>query len=163
METPEYIRFSAYVRSTTRVEAVAKRMQLFSWLNGPSHSSISGLVAAIGGNSKDRDWVAQAIKDGEVVVGTDRRLGLPAPKSGLPSPDYVISLARVLDALNVLAAFHETELWAFRLVDQVEDIQGHLREGLTFAEAARFAQHRDCSPGECVACSVCPENPGEYQ
>jgi len=166
METPEYTRFSAYVRRTTRAEAVPKRMQLFSWLNGPSHTSIAGLVNAVGGNSKDREWVSQAIRDKEIVILDDRRMGLPAPKDGQPAPECLASLQRVALALGVLTQFPEARAWATRLQELCFAIEMEMGEGHPFKEALRFAVHRKCEVGyECAADrpGLCIHTQGDHQ
>lgn len=84
MITAESNRFFAYVTKTTpRKEALEKRRALFSVLQGREHSSITTLVAAVGGNTKLRAWVSQAIADGE-IVRVNGSLRLPDSRDGEP-------------------------------------------------------------------------------
>jgi hypothetical protein len=77
METAEFVRFNDYVRRTTRPSAQLKRMGMFSLLCGRTFTSIAGLVKAVGGNSKDQSWLAQALKIGEVVRTNEGALTVP--------------------------------------------------------------------------------------
>lgn len=69
MQTAEYTRFSDYVsRTTTGVDARAKRLAMFSHLDGRDVKSAIELAGRVNGNSKDRVWISQAIKAGEIVI-----------------------------------------------------------------------------------------------
>lgn len=59
--------FRAYIERTGRSETWARRKKLVHELNEHYHQSIQGLVASVGGNSRDRVWVSQAIRDGEIT------------------------------------------------------------------------------------------------
>lgn len=80
MHTPQYERYAAYVQRTSLPKTRETRMSIFRELDGQTHASVSGLLRAIGGNTKTRDWVSQAIKDGEIVQREDGRLVLPSHK-----------------------------------------------------------------------------------
>jgi hypothetical protein len=78
METLESKRFFAYVARTSRSHAIPRREAVFSVLDGRDCTSITELCARVGGNSKMRTWLGQAMRDGE-IVRVDGKLRLPNP------------------------------------------------------------------------------------
>jgi hypothetical protein len=111
METPEFIRFFEYVERTSRVDARPKRMALFALLSGRTFVSVTALVQAVAGNTKDRMWVAQAQKDGEVIrLGGNGALTVPSARGeaeavSTQEPEAMYALARA--ALLALEAMPE--------------------------------------------------------
>src|SRR5688572_15640652 len=77
METAEFVRFNQYVRATTKGSAQLKRMSLFPLLSGRMFTSVTGMVKAIGGNTKDRVWLSEAMLAGEVVRTDGGALTVP--------------------------------------------------------------------------------------
>lgn len=62
-------KFREYVIATSRPEAIAKRSALVGALNEQKHLTIRTLVDAVEGNTGDRAWVSQAMKDGWIGRG----------------------------------------------------------------------------------------------
>ena len=103
MQTPENTRFTDYVTRTTRPPAQAKRLAMFSHLDGHEVKSAVDLAARVAGNTKDRAWISQAIRDGEIVI-MNGTLRLPeAVAAAHPArslPRLRDELAKIVDELE---------------------------------------------------------------
>lgn len=60
-------RFTNYVLRTTRLNAQAKRLAMLAPLTGQNMKSVLELVGHVAGNTRDRVWVADAMRAGEIV------------------------------------------------------------------------------------------------
>ncbi len=105
MDSPEFVRFNRYVTSNTKPSAQAKRMSLFAHLSRREFTSAKALVKAVNGNTRDEAWVAQAIKDGEIMlVGAVLTIPSARETAQAASDSGLEQVAQVHAALSALAA-----------------------------------------------------------
>lgn len=67
MQKPEIARFFDYVSRTSRANVHEKRKRLAHALSEGKYFSIYALVRSIDGNTRDRVWVSQALKDDAII------------------------------------------------------------------------------------------------
>lgn len=84
MQPSDTTEFFNYIERTSRPDVQAKRRLLARPLIEAKYSSINLLVRAIDGNTRDRVWVSQALKDGAIVRGPEGELQLPEASAEEP-------------------------------------------------------------------------------
>jgi hypothetical protein len=100
--------FKDYVRSTSKHEALAKRLLIADELSDHRHTSVNSLVKAIGGNTGDRMWCAQAIRDGRIVRSKESPFHLvKGTRTEIPLRPIVETFVR--DLLEWSRQFEEIE------------------------------------------------------
>jgi hypothetical protein len=80
-------RFHEYVEQTSRVDVQERRKKYAVYLSDGMFRSFDAMSRAAGGNSLDRKWLSQAMRDGQIRIGSDGILRLAAPQTSSPA-DY---------------------------------------------------------------------------
>jgi hypothetical protein len=77
VEKSEITQFFAYVERTSRPDVWERRKRMARGLIEGKFNSLTHLVNAVDGNSRDRMWASQALKAKAIVRNDDRMLVLP--------------------------------------------------------------------------------------
>jgi hypothetical protein len=158
MQSSEFVRFNRYVSSTTKLCAQPKRLALFAALSRREHASAAALVAAVGGNTKDRVWVAQAMRDGEIVL-VGGVLTVPSARETAQASadgDWAVRWAAAYEALLNLSDLPEWRKVTDKIIDMLEARRGDVLQAQadheadpthTVAQHLRLIDHDLCTRG----------------
>lgn len=127
MQNSALSRFHHYVEQTSRVDVQERRKKYAVYLADGMFRSFDAMSRAAGGNSLDRKWLSQAMRDGQIRIGSDGILRLAAPQASSHADYYAMAsdglmgLGLTLLAINLEGILDGSVKIQFKYLDDESD------------------------------------------